>query len=78
MYVAIAGLVLLGFGGPMLMIVVLEHVLKIKSKSRDRSLIEHTFNLPNRFPPYTGEALPHSAAAHAFATAASDGEVQVG
>ena len=93
MYLAVPGFVFLVLGGLFLMVVVLEHVGKIKSKTRNRSIIENTFNLPNRFPPVTDfttpgspqrvdqEAIPDigedSAAAHAFATAASDGEVQV-
>ena len=71
--------------------VVLEHVLKIKNKSRDRSIIEETFCLPNRFPRVTTaataesifdqEAIPDigkdAAAAHAFPTVANAGELQV-
>jgi hypothetical protein len=43
MSVAVVGFVVLGLSLPMLLMVVLEHVLKIKSKSRDRSIIEETF-----------------------------------
>ena len=66
-------------------------MLKIKNKSRDRSIIEETFCLPNRFPRVTAaataqsifdqEAIPgigkDAAAAHAFPTDAIAGELQV-
>jgi len=53
MSVAVVGFVLLGLSLPMLLMVGLEHVLKIKNKSRDRSIIEETFCLPDRFPEVT-------------------------
>jgi ABC-type sugar transport system permease subunit len=91
MSVAVVGFVLLGLSLPMLLMVGLEHVLKIKNKSRDRSIIEETFCLPNRFPRVTAAATAQSifdqeaisgigkdaAAAHAFPTDAIAGELQV-
>lgn len=53
MSVAVLGFVLLGLSLPALLMVMLDHVLKIKHKSRARSIIEETFCLQNRFPQVT-------------------------
>jgi len=90
MAVTIIGFVSLGSCLFVLLCVVVQHVRTIKSKSRDRSIIEETFCLPNRFPRVTTAATAQSifdqeaisdigkdaAAAHAFPTVAIAGELQ--
>ena len=53
MAVTIIGFVSLGSCLFVLLCVVVQHVRTIKSKSRDRSILEETFCLPDRFPEVT-------------------------